>query len=175
MCDQDQTSLECLQNILDETQETIRAYDTKAEIFAVILTIFVGVINFGMVSEAGKAHCWINTMSLFSMGIGVVSLFVVGMVLWPRKNPFQGIETGDNKPKGTYYFLLNNTTAFKNLDGFLAKIDATDWKRELAYEVLKASCIRDKKHFWFCWALKCAALSLLCVALILVGVGYYGW
>ena len=42
-------SLTCLINSLNETQETIRAYDVKAEILALVVTLALGLLshNFG--------------------------------------------------------------------------------------------------------------------------------
>lgn len=171
---QDKISLECLQKALDETQETIRAYDTKAEILAIILTLIVGVINFSLVSEGCKAICWVKYLSLISIFLGISTLLAVGMVLCPRQHRFGGINTGEKNPKGTYYLLLDKTPGYKNLDEFIRQVDLTDWKREVAYEVLKTSCIRDSKHFWFHQALICAVATLLSIVGILIGLACYG-
>lgn len=79
---QNKTTLECLQKILDETQETIRAYDTKAEVLAIIMTLVVGVINFGLVNDSCKTHCWIKFISVISIFLGITTLFAIGMVLY---------------------------------------------------------------------------------------------
>lgn len=171
---QDQVSLECLQNTLDETQETIRAYDTKAEVLAIILTLVVGVVNFTLVSEGCKAHCWIKVASIVSIFVGIATLFAAGMVLYPRKNFLKDIETGAEKPKGTYFVSLGVDSPFRNLDDFLRQVEETDWKREVAYEVLKTSHIRDNKHFWFHIAIRGAAITLLGILVLLIGVAYYG-
>jgi hypothetical protein len=172
--EKEKTSIECLQKALDDTQETIRAYDAKAEILAIILTLLVGVINFSLVNEGSSAHCWIKDLSIISIIIGITALFAVGMVLWPRQNPFKGIETGTKKPKGTYFFILDKTPIFKKLDEFLRQVDATDWKREVAFEALKTSCIRDIKHYWFQWALRCTAVTLLSIVGVMIGIACYG-
>lgn len=171
---EDKTTLECLQKVLDETQETIRAYDTKAEVLAIILTLVVGIINFGVVTESCKAHCGIKFISVASMSLGIMTLFAVGMVIYPRKNLFQNIDSGKFIPKRTYFVSLDIQPAFKKLDEYLQQVNTTDWKREIAYEVLKTSCIRDYKHFWFHIGIRCAAVTLLCMLALLVGIAYYG-
>jgi hypothetical protein len=170
----DKTTINCLQKALDETQETIRAYDTKAEVLAIILTLIVGVINFNLINEGCKAHSWIKSLSVVSIFLGISSLFAVGMALYPRNNLFKEIDTGNEKPKRTYYVSFSIMPSFKTLDEYLSQVDVTDWKREIAYEVLKTSCIRDNKHFWFHLALRSAAVTLLCIVGILIGVAYYG-
>lgn len=174
MVQDEKITLACLEKILDETQATVRAYDTKAEVLAVILTLVVGVINFTMVSEGCKGHAWVKAGSVVSIALGVFTLFAAGMVLYPRQNLFRGINVGRIKPKGTFFVLLGEGCTFNNLDSYLCDVDATDWKREIAYEVLKTSCIRDCKHYWFHLAMKCAALTLLGILILLLGIAFYG-
>lgn len=174
MSDQDKATLECLQKALGETQETIRAYDTKAEVLAIIMTLVVGIINFGMVAESCKAHCVIKYLSVASIALGVFALFAVGMVLYPRKNIFKDIDTGDDRPKRTYFVSFDFMPEFKSLDEYIGQIDNTDWKREIAYEILKTSCIRDHKHYWFHIGIRCAAFTLFCILILLTGIAYYG-
>ncbi|HIJ88017.1 MAG TPA: hypothetical protein HPP97_10115 [Desulfuromonadales bacterium] len=166
--------MECLQKALDETQETIRAYDTKAEVLAIIMTLVVGIINFGLVNDICKTHCWIKFISVTSIFLGITTLFAIGMVLYPRKNLFKSIDSGEFRPKRTYYVSLDFLPSFTNLDEYLRQIDITDWKREIAYEVLKTSCIRDHKHTWFHIGLKCAGCTLVSILVLLFWVAYYG-
>jgi hypothetical protein len=164
------TSLDCLQKILDQTQETIRAYDTKAEVLAIILPLVVGVINSNVVNENCKMHIGFNLLSFSSILLAILTLFTVGMVLRPRKDLFRQIDAGAYAPKQTYFVSLQARPDFRSLDEYLRQVDATDWKRELAFAVLVTSCIRDKKHYWFNRALSCAALTLLVIILLLIGV-----
>lgn len=170
----DKTTLECLQNILNETQETIKAYDTKAEILAILLTLIIGIINFGFVTDACTTHCGIKLVSIISMSLGILSLFPIGMVLYPRKNLFEGINAGEFQPEKTYFVSFNIVPEFKNFDEYLRQVEATDWKKEIAYEILKTSCIRDHKHFWFNIGIRCAAITLLSILLLLIGIAFYG-
>ncbi len=170
----DKTTQECLQKTLDETQETIRAYDTKAEVLAIILTLVVGIINFGMVADSCKKYSGIKFLSVTSIVLVIFTLFAVGMVLYPRKNLFKDIDTGDERPKRTYFVSFDFMPSFKSLDEYIGQVDLTDWKREIAYEVLKTSCIRDHKHYWFHIGLRCAGVTLLFILVLLIGIAYYG-
>jgi len=71
--EQSKMSIERLQKIIDETQETIRAYDIKAEILAIILTLVIGVINFTLVNNFNSVGC-IKYTALITITIGVISL-----------------------------------------------------------------------------------------------------
>lgn len=171
---QENTSVQYLQKALDETQETIRAYDTKAEVLAIVLTLVVGVINFSALTDKCKASQCLDYLRAIPLLLGFITLVLIGMVLFPRRNLFKEIDSGTDRPKGTYFVSLQFMPAFKNLDEYLRQVDATDWKRELAYEVLKTSCIRDHKHFWFHWALRGATFTLAAIVILVVGGVVHG-
>ncbi len=166
-------SIERLQKIIDETQETIRAYDIKAEILAIILTLLIGVINFTLVNKFNSIGC-IKYTALTTVAIGVISLFAIGLVLYPKKDVFKNIQTNTYKPKRTHFVNIRSTPSFDNIDVYLNEVDSTDWKHELAYEVLKISLIRDRKHSCFVWALRFSGLTLLGVIILLAGIILYG-
>lgn len=166
-------AIERLQKIIDETQATVRAYDTKAEILAVILTLVIGIINFTLVNDVKSVGC-IKYMALITTAIGVIALFVNGFVLYPKKDVFKAIQTNNYKPKRTYFVNIETTPTFNNIDIYVDEVDSTDWKHELAYEVLKISLIRDRKHSCFIWALRLSGLTFLGVIILLVGIILYG-
>jgi hypothetical protein len=171
---QNKSTLECLQKILDETQETIRAYDTKAEILAILITLVVGIVNFGFVTDACSDHCGLKIISVISMSVGILSLFPIGMVLYPRKNLFDGINVGEFHPKRTYFVSLDIVPEFTDFEEYLRRAEETDWKKEIAYEVLKTSRIRNHKHYWFNIGILSAAATIFCTLLLLLGVSFYG-
>lgn len=171
--EQTKMSIERLQKIIDETQETIRAYDIKAEILAVILTLIISVINFTLLNNFSSLSC-IKYMALITILIGVSSLIVVGFVLYPNKDIFKDIQTNSYKPKRTYFVNIGGTPSFNNIDVYLNEVESTDWSRELAYEVLKISLIRDRKHLSFLWALRLCGLTFVSITLLLVGIILYG-
>lgn len=166
-------SIERLQKIIDETQATVRAYDTKAEILAVILTLVIGIINFTLINEV-KSGGFIKYMALITTAIGVIALFVNGLVLYPKKDVFKAIQTNNYKPKRTYFVNIENTPTFNNIDIYVDEVDSTDWKHELAYEVLKISLIRDRKHSCFVWALRLSGLTFFGIILLLMEIILYG-
>ncbi len=168
------TSLECLQKSLEETQATIRGYDTKAEVLGIFLTIIVGVINFGMISSVCDKHGWLKFGAAISMMLGAVTLFTAGMVLFPRKGLAEEIEIGHYKPKSTYYVRLSDKSPYKSLDEYIQQVSETDWLHEIGYEVLKTSLIRDSKHYWLDFAMKWAAVTMASILGLLIGVIYYG-
>lgn len=171
--DHSKLSIDRLQKIIDETQATVRAYDTKAEILAVILTLVIGVVNFTLVNDVKSVGC-LKYMALATTTLGLIALFVNGFVLYPKKDIFKGIQTNNYKPKRTYFVNMESCPTFNNIDIYVDEVDSTDWKHELAYEVLKISLIRDRKHSCFIWALKLAGLALIGVFTLLIGVLFHG-
>jgi hypothetical protein len=165
--DGNKISLECLLKTLEETQQTIRAYDVKSEVLTIILTLIVSIVNFNMVSEFKSCYS-IRFLSLVSLVLTIFSLLAAGLVLFPRKNLFKQIILGTYKPKFTYFVDLDIVPSFRNLDEYLNQVDSTDWKKEVAYEVLKTSCIRDHKHRWFKWASMLSGITLTVIIGILI-------
>lgn len=162
-------SLTCLINSLNETQETIRAYDVKAEILALVVTLALGLLshNFG----DNLDYCgWQIFLGIACIITGLISIAFVGLVLYPSKEPFEKIDTTDYSPQRSYYINTDNFTAKMKVSSFLERITKTDWKAELAYEILKCSSIRDRKHFWFVGALRVSALTLFLSGVFWLGM-----
>lgn len=152
-------SLTCLINSLNEIQETIRAYDVKAEVLALIITLALGLLsqNFG---DALNYCGWQIFVGIACIITGLISIAFVGLVLYPSKEPFKKIDTTDYSPQRSYYINTDNSAAKMKVSSLLERIEKTDWKAELVYEIIKCSSIRDRKHFWFVGALRVSALTL---------------
>lgn len=154
-----------LQHAIEDAQATIRAYDSKAEVLGILLTIAIGITNFTALKYV--THC-AKLLLVASWGVSIVAIFALGLVLLPRKNLFKSIAFGSYTPKGTY-FLTGIKSAPQNTVAELAtQALATDWVHELTYENMKLSLIRDYKHWWFDFALKTAGVALLLIAVELV-------
>lgn len=152
-------SLTCLINSLNEIQETIRAYDVKAEVLALVITLALGLLsqNFG---DALNYCGWQIFVGIACIITGLISIAFVGLVLYPSKEPFEKIDTTDYSPQRSYYINTDNFAAKIKVSSLLERIEKTDWKAELVYEIIKCSSIRDRKHFWFVGALRVSALTL---------------
>ena len=161
------TAISCLKHAIEDAQETIRAYDTKAEILGILLTLAIGITNFTLLENSKGYTKWILMTSWI---VALVAIAVLGLVLHPKKNPFTNIVHGNYTPSGTY-FLSNLSSAPQNTVSALTdKAVATDWVSELMYENMKLSVIRDHKHNCFTWALKLTGITiLLIVTSIIIG------
>jgi hypothetical protein len=166
-----QRTIENLKCVLAENQETIRAFDTKSEILAVVLTLIVGVIQLAFPDsrhiQDTVFHTAINCLS----AAGLVALAFVGFVLYPSRRPAERINLGSVKPKHAWYVTLN---ADLTVSKFLAQVKTTDWGSEIAYEVCKTAAIRDRKSYWFRWSLWVSGFLLVGTMALIITFAWYG-
>ena len=156
-----QTQLSCLLAILNEAQQTIRAYDTKAQImgigFIFAVTIFSSVPkNLPVEREFGLLYL----IGGFALLIGPVALF--GAVLYPSRRRAPETSLGVSPVLGYFYFMSDGD---KEFNAFLRDIDAADWKAELAYEITRLSALRDLKRRRFLMAMFAAGASFALILL----------
>lgn len=156
-----ETTLSCLRDAIEDTQLTIRAYDMKANSLGVLLTVALGITNFTLLQSGDDGTkgiliaCWVA---------GLLAITFCGLVLHPRKNPFDGLHLGGYTPKGTYFLRDIKSSPENTVVALAEKALATDWLLELTYENMKLSTIRDYKHGAFI-----AALGFSMVTLLLIG------
>ena len=149
----------CMLAALKEVQDTVRAYDTKAQIVGVGFIFTIGVItNIG--ARLPNQHDF-NTLLLilvWILAIGPIILF--GVVLYPSRSiaPILGDEAED--VRHNYYVA---TAIQKDLSIYLRNIEACNWNREIAYEIMKVSNLRDKKRNRFIRALYASAFSFIVI------------
>lgn len=159
------TTISCLKHAIEDAQGTIRAYDTKAEILGILLTLAIGITNFTILQHGTSCSKWILASAWI---VGLTAIAALGLVLHPKKDQFKNIDRGSYTPSGTY-FLFNLSSSPQNTVTALAnKAIDTDWVSELMYENMKLSVIRENKHYWFIWALKLTGITLLLIALSIV-------
>lgn len=161
----------CLQHAIEDAQGTIRAYDAKAEILGILLTVALGVTNFtflqqqpGTFSKYLLAATWI---------VGLAAIAILGMVLHPKKDQFKGLSFGTYTPTGAYFLFNVLSSPDKSVVALAKNARETDWVSELTYENMKLSLIRESKHGWFVMALELAGVTLLLITLTIIGS--VGW
>lgn len=165
-------TISCLQHAIEDAQGTIRAYDSKAEILGILLTVALGITNFTLLQQTPGAlsKCLLSASWVF----GLLALGLLGMVLHPKKDQFRGLSYGAYTPTGAYFFFNVLSCPQNTVTELARKAQQTDWVSELTYESMKLSLIRDSKHRCFMWALKTAGLTLMLIAVTVI-VGGAGW
>ncbi|MCZ6761727.1 MAG: hypothetical protein O7C03_01870, partial [Gammaproteobacteria bacterium] len=95
------------------------------------------------------------------MAIGPVILF--GLVLYPSRAIAPHLETETDSLRRTYYF---RPTESQGLNGFVQDLKACDWLKEIGYEIMKQSGLRELKRHRFLRALWAAGVTYLVAATI---------
>ena len=135
---------------LKEVQDTVRAYDTKAQIVGVGFIFSVGLISgfsIRIFPEGINPEPWLIVIN-WVLAIGPIILY--GMVLYPSRtiSPEIGKEVGFLKY--TYYFRPSSSNPMSR---YLEDIRTCDWVSEIAYEIMKLSGLRELKRHRFLYAL----------------------
>ncbi len=164
----------CMLAALKEVQDTVRAYDTKAQIVGVGFIFTIGVVtNIGAKLPNQPELTTLFLILIWVLAIGPVILF--GVVLYPSRSmaPTVGDETEDIRHN--YYVA---TAVQKDLSTYLNNIEVCNWRQEIAYEIMKQSNLRDLKRDRFLHALYASAFSFV-VAIGLqisntLGLGLFG-
>lgn len=149
MSGKDRDTLSFLVLSLKEAQDTVRAYDTKAQIvgvgyiFAINIIFNLGnrVANFPEMSVVTLTLAWL---------VLIFPILLFGSVLYPSRKvaPKLGEQGGD--ARRTFYVEPEH---IHDIDTYLADVDASDPKKEIAYEILKTAGLREIKRRRFLRAL----------------------
>jgi hypothetical protein len=93
----------------------------------------------------------------------LLTLLFVGLVLWPRSNPWHVIPLGTYTPSGLLYPPAKPGPG-DSVSARAANSLKADWVSELTYEVHKLAAIRAAKQCWYRWSLVSAGLWILVAA-----------
>ena len=145
-----------LEKALEEAQATVRGYDTKAQIVGIGYTFALNIVAGAAVGFPRAGDGSLLTLVIF-WGIVMVPLFLFGAVLYPSRRVAPRVQReGAIAPRRLLYV---ETARFEDADALVAATAGADWPRELGYEVLKVSRLRELKRMRFIRALAATALS----------------
>ena len=141
-------------------QEIIRGTDIKAEVMAVLIGGVLAVVTL----EGGvSTKRWYGGLGIISILTALCTLGFVGLVLWPRSNPWRALAMGGYTPVQALYpsgrLGPQDTVASR-----AAAAISTDWVFELTYELHKLASIRAAKQLWYRCALASSAASIVAAA-----------
>ncbi len=153
----DKNTLPFLMASLKEVQDTVRAYDTKAQIvgvgyiFAISIIINLGarIANMPEMDAVTITFAWL-------FFIFPIALF--GAVLYPSRKVAPSLGEKRAHAHRTFYVEPEH---INDVDAYLATVDAGDPKKEIAYEILKTAGLREIKRRRFLRALWAAAMSFV--------------
>lgn len=163
--DKIETTITCLQHAIEDAQGTIRAYDAKAEILGILLTVAIGITNFTCLQHTSF---YAKIFLIASWIAGLVAIGALGFVLHPKNDLFKKIAFGGYTPKQTYFFTKIESSPQNTVEELANKAINTDWVSELTYENMKLSLIREFKRCYFVFALRAAGVTLLLIGITVI-------
>ncbi len=154
--------LACLLASLNEVQQTIRSYDSKAQIMGVGFIFSVTMIsgflgNLEIERDYGFGYLIVG----FALLIGPVTLY--GSVLYPTRRTAPAILQDALPVHHCFYFRSDSGKDHKT---FRQEIESANWSSELSYEIMRLSALRDLKRKRFLSAMFASGVSF---AVILLG------
>lgn len=148
---------DALMAVLKEAQDTVRSYDTKAEICGVGF-----ILAFGIVKQSGDAiPIPVNYASLYVLAgwlVAILPIIMFAMVLYPSRIDRVTAKLPSNGVRDVMYF---DPRRFPHPDAYVEAARKSDWAHEIVYEIMKVSAIRDIKRVRFLRALFWAAGSFM--------------
>lgn len=157
----DNNTLPFLMASLKEAQDTVRAYDTKAQIVGVGYIFAIGIItNLGARVP--------NFPEMGAVTITLAWLFIVfpvglfGAVLYPSRKAAPRLDEQTGRARRTFYVEPEH---IHDVAAHLAAVEAGDPKIEIAYEILKVAGLREIKRRRFLRALWASAASFVVIFL----------
>lgn len=150
-------AVQCLLAALKEAQDTVRAYDTKAQIVGIGFIFSIGII----LGFADRLPAPIEATALvvslaWALTIGPIVLF--GMVLYPSRKAAPDLEPKAESNGHCFYY---RPTGLIGQSTFNQHLLACDWQSEIGYEIMKVSGLRELKRRRFLRALRATGVSYI--------------
>lgn len=153
----DKDILTFLHASLNETQSTVRAYDTKAQIVGIGYIFALGIV-FQFASKVDRATILTPDQIILAWVFIIVPIILFGAVLYPTRKIVPSLQGAGFTDHGFYYVFPGR---HKSAEGYLQSIRDANLTEELAAEVLKLAALRDLKRRRFLRALWAATISFL--------------
>lgn len=153
----EEQSLALLKDSLRDAQDTVRAYDTKAQIVGVGYIFSLNVIGqVGQIIPDKPSDT--NLLSiLIPWTFVIVPIMLFGWVLYPTRNTSKLL--GSTSSRTSKHILFFEPSPKNTVEALKAAVLETEPLDEVAYELLKVSKLREIKRSRFLRALFGAALA----------------
>ena len=153
----DKNTLPFLMASLKEVQDTVRAYDTKAQIVGIGYIFAIGIIIDLGSRIANMPEMGVVTIT-FAWLFFIFPIALFGTVLYPSRKVAPSLGEKRTHVDRTFYVEPEH---MHDVDTYLAAVNAGDPKKEIAYEILKTAGLREIKRRRFLRALWAAAMSFV--------------
>ena len=140
----------------------MRAYDSKAQIVSVGYIFTIGIIlNLGTRIANMPETGTVTIIVAWAVFISPIMLF--GAVLYPSRKASPELGEQGSRALRTFYLEPEH---IHDVDTYLAAVEASDPKKEIAYEIVKTASLREIKRGRFLRALLAAAMSFVIMFLV---------
>lgn len=151
-------SLDLLRNALEEARTTIRAYDTKAQIVGIGYIFALNIIG-GFEKKFDKVATVDFVFVLVSWAVVILPIILFGLVLYPTRKMAPKLQSEtQSSAEGLLYI---DPAHGRSMEDILDAADRCDPRGEVAFELLKASHLRDLKRRRFLRALFAAGFCFI--------------
>ena len=158
----DQNTLNVMLSALQEVQNAVRAYDTKAQVVSIAFIFSLGLITtVGTLAPSQPEYSL--SLVILSWLFGIIPVVTFGLVLYPSRSMAPKLGNNVSNLQKSFYVLEER---YPMLEDYLESLNKSDWKIELAYEIQKNSLLRDVKRRRFILALCVAGTSYAVMFLI---------
>lgn len=149
----------CLLAVLKESQDTVRSYDTKSQICGVGFIFSIGII--AQIGKGFGSEIQMTTfMVIFLWLLSIGPIILYGMVLFSSRKTMD--ELGRDEPDILHIFYLLGRKS-KDFSSYMVDIQACDWKKEIALEIVKVARLRNIKRDRFIRALGSSGISYVLI------------
>jgi hypothetical protein len=150
-------SLTNLRAAIADSQQIIRAYDTKGQILAAFLAVFIGAVHLALTNHPPDSAVLCGQVATLSALVGIL---LIGAVLFPRSDPWANVQLKEYTPTRVFHPATVQGPDI-TLPAYVAQVQATRWLWELSFEMLKLASIRARKRLLLKWALLVTALTVI--------------
>ena len=149
--------IQLVREALSQAQQTVRAYDTKAQIVGVGYIFALGIVfRLGEVLPKLQRSDMLLVIAGWSIVIFPILLF--GFVLYPTRKSISGEGAHDARPRGLLYF---SPGAHASVDAYIEVLSTADELREQTKELFVVSELRELKRRRFLRALFAAGVAFV--------------
>lgn len=152
-------SLEFLYAAIRAAEDNVRGYDLKAQIVGIGYIFTIGVIS-KIVTLSAEQPPFVPMTIILSWLIGIVPIVLFGSILYPSRKTAPSIGENRNDFKKLFFA---NSTCHGDLEVFISEMKTVNIQKELVYELLKLTALRDLKRTRFLRALWASALTFILI------------
>ena len=142
---------------LSESQSTVRAYDTKAQIVGIGYIFALGIV-FQFANKLDPNASLSTDQVILAWTFIIIPIILFGAVLYPTRKIVSSSRSTQFEDHGYYYVLPGQ---HKTAGDYLRNLRQSNLVEELSSEVLKMAELRDLKRRRFLRALWAAMISFL--------------